>query len=546
MSPTVRVEDLSFTYPGGDIRVLDEITFSANEGDFILLAGPSGAGKSTLLRCLNGLVPHFSGGVISGMVEVTGTDVLAAGPQVMSRQVGFVFQDPEAQMVLDTVEAEVAFGLENLAVPSEELARRVEEVLVLLDLIDIRKRPLADLSGGERQRVAIATALVLRPTLLALDEPTSQLDPDAAREILSHIVTLKDKLGLTVILIEQRLERVVRFANRLIYLEDGRLTADGPIRETVKLLPPEQQPPIARLALALDWRPFPLTSAEGRGFAPGLNRKSPDRPRPSPAKNGHGRPGKTILEARSVQYSYGDQTVLRGIDVSLAEGEATALVGANGSGKSTLLKCLVGLLRPDHGEIRFDGKSTAGLSVAEICRQVAYLPQTPDDLLFAETVREELQATLNNHGLNTEDVALSPDELLDELGLGNVAEAYPRDLSVGQRQRVALGAVMITWPRLLLLDEPTRGLDYAAKQSLTRLWASWRRQGMGILLVTHDMELAARVADRVLILKEGQIDASGSVADMLGENSLYGSQMARLFPGSGVLTVKDALDEFGD
>jgi energy-coupling factor transport system ATP-binding protein len=237
---------------------------------------------------------------------------------------------------------------------------------------------------------------------------------------------------------------------------------------------------------------------------------------------------------------------LRGIEVSLAAGEATALVGANGSGKSTLLKCLVGLLRPDHGDIYLDGKSTAGLSVAEICRQVAYLPQTPDDLLFSETVREELQATLNNHGLNTEESALSPDELLDELGLGNLAEAYPRDLSVGQRQRVALGAVMITWPRLLLLDEPTRGLDYAAKQSLTRLWASWRRQGMGILLVTHDMELAARVADRVLVLKEGRIESSGPVADLLGTGSLYGSQMARIFPGSGVLTVNDALGEFSE
>jgi len=546
MPPTVRIEELSFTYPGGDSRVLNEITFSAYEGDFVLLAGPSGAGKSTLLRCLNGLVPHFSGGVISGKVTVAGIDVLAAGPQVMSRQVGFVFQDPEAQMVLDTVEAEVAFGLENLAVPNEELTGRVEEVLALLNLVELRKRPLADLSGGERQRVAIATALVLRPTLLALDEPTSQLDPDAAREILGHIVTLKEKLGLTVILIEQRLERIVRFANRLLYLEDGQISADGPVRETIELLPPEQRPPIARLAKALDWQPIPLTSAEGRRLTPGLTQKTTHHLRPSPAKNGHGLTGKPILEARSIRYSYGDQTVLRGIDVSLAEGEATVLVGANGSGKSTLLKCLVGLLRPDHGDIRLYGQSTAGLSVAEICRQVAYLPQTPDDLLFSETVREELQATLNNHGLKKEEGALSPDDLLDELGLANLADAYPRDLSVGQRQRVALGAVMITRPKLLLLDEPTRGLDYAAKHSLTRLWASWRKQGMGILLVTHDMELAARVADRVLILKEGQIDSSGSVTDVLGSSSLYGPQMARLFPGSGVLTVHDVLDEFGN
>ena len=546
MIPTILLEELSFTYPGRNTQVLNEISLSAYAGEFILLAGPSGAGKSTLLRCLNGLVPHFSGGAIAGKVTVAGTDVLAAGPQIMSRHVGFVFQDPEAQMVLDTVEAEVAFGLENLAVPSEELAGRVEEVLALLDLVQLRQRPLAELSGGERQRVAIATALVLRPTILALDEPTSQLDPSAAREFLGHVVALQKKLGLTVVLIEQRLERVVQFASRLIYLEDGKITADGPIRDTLELLPESQQPPITRLAQALDWRPVPLTSAEGRRLTPGMPQMPPDDHLPSPARNGRSRPIRSILEAHNIHYSYGDQPVVRGISLTLAEGKATALVGANGSGKSTLLRCLVGLLRPDRGTINLNGKPTAGMSVAAICRQVAYLPQAPDDLLYAETVREELQATLTNHGLKPEIGALDPDELLNELGLGNLAEAYPRDLSVGQRQRVALGAVMITRPKVLLLDEPTRGLDYASKQSLARLWASWREQGMSILLVTHDMELAARVADHVLILKEGSVDSSGSVADILGTNSLYGSQVARLFPGRGLLTVHDALDKFGD
>ncbi len=546
MAPTILLEKLSFAYPGRESQILNEISFSADAGEFILLAGPSGAGKSTLLRCLNGLVPHFSGGAISGKVTVAGIDVLAAGPQVMSRHVGFVFQDPEAQMVLDTVEAEIAFGLENLAVPGEELAGRVEDVMVLLDLVRLRHRPLVDLSGGERQRVAIATALVLKPTILALDEPTSQLDPTAAREFLGHIVALQKNLGLTVVLIEQRLERVVQFASRLIYLEDGKITADGPVRDTLELLPENQQPPITRLAQALDWRPVPLTSAEGRRMTPGMPEMPSNHQLPSPAKNGHSRPIRTVLEAHNLQYSYGDQPVLRGIHLTLAEGRATALVGANGSGKSTLLRCLVGLLRPDRGTINLSGKPTSGMSVAAICRQVAYLPQAPDDLLYAETVREELQATLTNHGLKPEYGALDPDELLNELGLGNLAEAYPRDLSVGQRQRVALGAVMITRPKVLLLDEPTRGLDYASKQSLARLWATWREQGMSILLVTHDMELAARVADHVLVLKEGTIDSSGSVADILGTNSLYGSQVARLFPGRGLLTVHDALDKFGD
>jgi energy-coupling factor transport system ATP-binding protein len=231
------------------------------------------------------------------------------------------------------------------------------------------------------------------------------------------------------------------------------------------------------------------------------------------------------------------------VDIALAPGESIALIGPNGSGKSTLLKCLVGLVDPTEGDILLDGRPTINKSVAEICQQIAYLPQTPDDLLFAETVHDELVATLENHDIVPEQWRVSPGELLEELSLSPYATAYPRDLSVGQRQRVALGAVMITKPRLLLLDEPTRGLDYAAKQKLTVLWEKWRKEGMGILLVTHDMELAARVANRVIVLSEGQIVDSGLTSDVLGTKTLYGTQMARLFPDSGLLTVHEALDE---
>ena len=233
-------------------------------GDFVLVTGASGSGKSTLLRCLNGLVPHFSGGVIGGRVTVNGLDVVARGPHALSRHVGFVLQNPEAQAVLEQVEAEIAFGLENAAVPPAEMRLRLEEVLDLLGLTALRDRPLVSLSGGERQRVAIAAVLALRPQILALDEPTSQLDPQSAEEVLQTLVRLNEDLGLTIVLAEHRLERVLPYADRLVYLEDGRMVVDGPVREAIRQTP--LAPPLVQLGRALGWQPLPLTVKEGRRF----------------------------------------------------------------------------------------------------------------------------------------------------------------------------------------------------------------------------------------------------------------------------------------
>jgi energy-coupling factor transporter ATP-binding protein EcfA2 len=550
----ITIEALGYTYPGAAEPALRDVSLRVRPGEFVVLAGTSGAGKSTLLRCLNGLTPHFSGGIVSGRVEVAGLDVLQAGPRLLSRHVGFVFQDPEGQAVLDRVEPELAFSLEQQAMPPAEMRLRVEEVLNLLELTHLRNRPLVTLSGGERQRVAIATALALRPPILALDEPTSQLDPQSAEEVLQALVRLNEEVGLTIILAEHRLERVLRHADRLVYLEGGRVVVDDEPRTAVAHIP--QRPPLIELALALNWQPIPLTVKEARRFAQASPKSeipinnlhlavdnassSPDPliPAPSSSKN-------TLLEGRELRYSYGKRPVLRGVNLQVRPGEAVVLLGRNGAGKSTLLRCLVGLLRPQSGEVLLAGRSTRQMDVADICQQVAYLPQNPDDLLFAETVAEELAITLRNHKLVETAVPLPPAALLAQLGLANKAEAYPRDLSVGQRQRVALGAVLVTGPRLLLLDEPTRGLDYEAKRELVKLWQAWLAAGMGLLLVTHDVELAAQVANRVLVMSEGEIIAEGPAAEVLSSSPLFAPQMARLFPGRGWLTAADALNNFG-
>jgi energy-coupling factor transport system ATP-binding protein len=538
----IQIERLTYHYPHATEPALSDISLQISQGEFVLMSGVSGSGKSTLLRCLNGLTPHFSGGLVAGKVVVGGVDVVAAGPEAMSRRVGFVFQSPDNYALLDQVEAEISFGLEQAGIPPAEMRLRVEEALDLLELAPLRHRSLETLSGGERQRVAIAAALALRPQYLALDEPTSQLDPYSAQEVLEALIRLNQELGLTVVLAEQRLERVLRYADRLIVLSEGRLILDGPPAETITASP--LRPPLAQLAGWLGWRPVPLTIKEGQRMAQATLAQFDRRPTPGRA-TATSEGGKPLLEASHLVYHYGRTAALQDVSLTVGRGETVAVMGRNGSGKSTLLRCLVGQLRPGRGEVRLDGRSIAGQSVAQICRQVAYLPQNPDDLLFAESVLDELGTTWANHGLNQAAFPLTAPALLAQLGLTAVAGAYPRDLSTGQRQRVALGAVMVTTPPLLLLDEPTRGLDYLAKQQLITLWRQWQAAGLGLLIVTHDVELAARIADRVIVLSQGEIIAQGPASDVLAASPHFAPQMTRLFPGQGWLTVEDVMAGLG-
>lgn len=530
----ITVNHVSYFYPDSTTAVLNDISLEIFPGEFVLLVGESGAGKSTLLRLFNGLVPHFSGGRIQGTAVVNGHDVVQSGPQILSREVGFVHQSPEAQAVLDSVEPEIAFALENAGLPPDEMRLRVEEVLDLLDLTPLRQRPLVTLSGGERQRVAIAAALALRPSILVLDEPTSQLDPQSAEDVLKSLVRLNEDLGLTIIVAEHRLERVLRYVDRVVYVNHGRVHADGHPQEILDQLP--LVPPLIELAQKLNWRPYPLTIKDGRRYARQLVNQSISQSVSQSASAANDPP---LLTIRHAHQTYGDQSALRNVSLSVGAGEIVALLGRNGAGKSTLLRGLVNLHPFASGDVRLLGQSTAGRTTADLCRAVGYLPQNPDDLLFAETVRGELLRTLHNHGLPVDDVWVAA--LLEELELTAVANSYPRDLSVGQRQRVALGAIMVTQPQLLLLDEPTRGLDYEAKRGLVALWRRWQARGMGLLLVTHDVELVAQVAQRVVVLSDGEVIAEGNTAVVLNASPLFAPQIARLFPQQNWLTVQHAL-----
>ena len=556
----ITFQDVTYTYPGAQRPALRQVSLAIPTGSVALVSGVSGSGKSTLLRCLNGLVPHFTGGVLQGLLRVDDLDPVRLAPQVMSRHVGFVFQDPENQFVVDRVEDEIAFGLENAGLLPAEIHLRLQEMLELLGLSALRRRKLEALSGGERQRVAIAAALALRPRLLVLDEPTSQLDPHAAEEVLQAIRRLNRSLGLGVVLSEHRLERVWGMADFLVHLEaeSGRVVSGTPgeVWEQVDLAPP-----VVRLGKLLGWRPMPLTFEAAQAY---LERHQQPvipvqpggvDPQPLPAvaaRQGKGQPGQRspsaapggrqpFISARGLAVRYETHWALRGVDVDVWPGEIAVLLGHNGSGKTTLLRALVGLARLQAGTVQIEGQDTSKQDTAQICRRVGYLPQDPGALLFAETVLDELRITLHNHGLPMDERTAG--ELLARLGLQAEAHSYPRDLSVGQKQRAALAAVTITQPGALLLDEPTRGLDPHAKQALAHILRGWRDEGMALLLVTHDVELAAGLADRALVLEQGQLVRQGAPLEVFGSVGDFSTQVARLFPGSGWLTPEDVVEK---
>jgi energy-coupling factor transport system ATP-binding protein len=439
-----KLERLTYWYPESARPALYEVEMALEAG-LVLVAGASGSGKSSLLRCFNGLVPHFHGGRISGSGQVLGLPIPDARTRRLAREVGFVFQDPESQAVYGVVEREVAFALENVGMPRAEMRQRVELALHRLGLESLRNRRLVTLSGGERQRVALASALVLSQRLVVLDEPTSQLDPEGREALLDACQELVDS-GCGVVLAEHRLEMLAPRAAGFVFVEDGVVEGPAAMADLAARLPrlPERKPP---------------------GDAPGAVA--------------------WVLEG--VSAGYGGVPIVERVGLSGRRGEVVALRGPNGSGKTTLLRVIAGLLEPLAGRAeRGDGR-------------VAYLPQNPQDVLFRPTVRAEVELTIARTKGRP-----NGDSLLDRLGLKQLADRYPRDLSTGERQRAAIAAILAGGPALAVLDEPTRGMDVAARTALIDLISDLRSAGTAVVLATHDADLAAAVADTVVDLAGGR------------------------------------------
>jgi energy-coupling factor transport system ATP-binding protein len=533
----INFEGYTITYAGRHEPALDDVWLQVGEGRLALTIGTTGAGKSTLLKSVNGLVPHFSGGSVTGRVVVDGRSTADYRPRDLADVVGYVGQDPDSSFVADVVEDELAYVMENLGVEPQAMRRRVEDVLDMLSLHPLRQRTIASLSGGQRQRVAIGAVLTAAQRALVLDEPTSSLDPVSAEEVLSVLSRLVHDLGVTVLAAEHRLERMVHAADEVVTVDGGNRSVRS-ARPAAALTDSPVAPPIVRLGRLLGWEPLPLSVRDARARAAGL-RTELLATGWEPANDLHNTavPGETLARARRLSARYGEIAALSGLELDIRRGEVLAVMGRNGSGKSTLLRHLAGLRRPAGGEVLVDGRAMADLRSREAIRLAGLVPQEVASLLDAETVQQECAA-------GDRDAALSPgttrarlESLLPQVD----GDAHPRDLSEGERLALALAVVLAPAPPLVLLDEPTRGLDYAAKGRLVSSLRELAAAGHGVVVATHDVELVAEMADRVVVLADGELITDGPVRSVLCGSGSHGlaPQAARIFAPIPVLTVEE-------
>jgi len=529
----IELDGVGVTYHGSPTPAVSGVDLRIEEGELCLVVGRTGSGKSTLLRTINGLVPHFTGGTLHGRVTVDGRDTANHPPRELADTVGVVGQDPRAGFVTDVVEEELAYGMESMGLAPAVMRRRVEETLDLLGLTDLRGRALDTLSGGERQRVAIGSVLTTHPRVLVLDEPTSALDPPAAEEVLAALHRLVHDLGLTVLLAEHRLERVVPFADRIVYLPGGGAAIEvGSPAEVMATSP--IAPPIVELGRLAGWSPLPLTIRDARRQATGLRRDLAELPAPRRAVVPVTE-APPVLHTARLTVSYGRTVALRGVDVSISAGEVVAVMGRNGAGKSTLLRAWTGLLAPDRGLVTVAGHDPVRLSPAELVRHVALVPQEPADLLYAETVAAECDAADHDAGLPSGSCAA----LLDGLVPGLDPDRHPRDLSEGQRLALVLAIQLVSDPPVVLLDEPTRGLDYAAKRRLVTLLRRLAHEGRAVVLATHDVELVAAVASRTVVLADGEVVVDGPTSEVVVGSPAFAPQIAKVVAPLPWLTVDE-------
>jgi energy-coupling factor transport system ATP-binding protein len=530
VTPALAIESLTYRYPTGPDAALADVSLQLVPGEFALLAGRSACGKSTLLRAACGLVPHFHGGELSGRIEVAGIDALAVGPGELAAAVGYVAQDPETQVVSTTVAAEIELPLELRGDPPASRARAVEEVALALAIPHLLGRAVDTLSGGELQRVALAAALVTRPQLVLLDEPTSQLDPVAGDELIWLLRRLNEEWGVTVLLAEHRLERCLAAADRAIAMDSGAIAFDGRPRDFLawaQRVDTALETPAARLFSLVGIEPLPVGVRDARQT---LRRIGVDRP-PRLASgraidSGH---PESALQAKALWVELdageGSQDVLRGVDLTIHRGERIALMGRNGAGKSTLLRTAAGLVKQARGKIEVPGG-------------IALLLQNPGDYLVRERVGDELA---RDGGLAA----------LRIVGLEHAVDADPRDLSGGERQRLALAIALAgrmegeQLPGLVALDEPTRGMDRARKNDLVELIESLSAGGAGVLVATHDVEFAAAFAERVVLLGDGVVIADGPAAEVLSGGWYFATEVARVLDLPGVVTPEQGAELLG-
>lgn len=566
MTSLISVRDATLTYGdalAGELAptpTLRGVNLEIAEGELVLVIGPTGSGKSTLLGLLGGQVPHFTGGHLAGEVEIAGRNLRTHRPRDLADLVGVVGQNPLAGFVTDTVEEELAYAMEQMGLPEPTMRKRVEETLDLLGIAELRHANLRELSGGQQQRVAIGSVLTAHPRILVLDEPTSALDPTGAEDVLAAISRLVHDLGVTVIVAEHRIERVIHLVDSIIEVSEFGTVRHGDPAEIMRSA--AVAPPIVQLARLLDWAPTPLSIRDARRAArrdprslqlrssewtDGLGHASGPKVRQKPSVDLAGVPG---ISAERLVVRYGEVVAISDLSVAFDAGTVSVIMGRNGAGKSSLLWALQGTGTRTSGTVRAFGPAASSTSASSLGAQgidpaqlppserrraVTLVPQTASDLLYLESVAQECDQSDTESGAPPQTCA----RLLEDMVPGIDPRAHPRDLSEGQRLALALAIQLTGNPPVVLLDEPTRGLDYSAKEALISHVRRMAASGLCVIISTHDVEFAAGVASRVLVMADGDIVADGSPHEVLVSSPAFAPQVSKILSPAPWLTVDE-------
>lgn len=530
----ININNLTFNYPDSKQSAIKNINLTVNEGEFILIVGPSGCGKSTLIRLLNRVVPDYYGGIIEGEVSISGRNIEFLDKKQVIENVGMVYQHPEKQIVLQDVEREIAFGLENFNTDINTMKRNVFEVISLLGLNKIRDKQTTEISGGEKQRVAIASVVSMDPQIIAFDEPISQLDPISAEEVLNSIKRLNRDLGKTIILVEQRLDKCFHMADRIIFMENGEIIGQGtPKNIPENIVNKYHLPTITYIFKEAGLQTLPITVKEGRDII--RNNKFQD------LKEDDLKFKEVVMEIEKLNFEYErGYKILKDLSFKLHRGEIMTVMGENGAGKSTLFKIIAGMIDKYKGKVLIDNKNIKSLKLKERIKKIGYLSQNPNDYFGRKTVFEEVGYTLKNIGEYKEEKV---EQVMKLLNISYLEDKNPRDLSGGEKQRVAIACTIITDPEILILDEPTRGMDAEAKENLGEIIKTLAEVGKSIVVITHDSDFAGDYSHSVMLMFNGEIVAKGCARDILYNSMYYSPQISKIFKNKcNIISSKRAIE----
>jgi energy-coupling factor transporter ATP-binding protein EcfA2 len=561
MSFDIHFKNVTFKYEGADQPALKDVNLNISQGEIVLITGPAGSGKTTLCSCINGLVPHFHEGNLEGDVFVREYNTRTSRVGGLASIVGMVFQDPESQLVTNSVADEVAFGPENFGVPRDEINRRVTEALAATRLQGYDEREPHTLSGGEQQACVIAAIYALHPEIYVMDEPLANLDPEGKAQVMRVVVDIAKERGKTLVLVEHALEEVLPLVERVIVMNNGEIVRDGPVDEILEAgdIPfVFTRPPVVRLGEKYGIKPLPISSEDffnhfKARYAPKkIHLENP----PQEIKTA----GENVIEVKEISFSYDASNnhkgeVLKDISISITAGEMVAILGRNGSGKTTLIRHIIGLLQPNRGEVVVLSRNVAHTPTHELAKNIGFCFQNPSHQIVSFNVRDEIIFGLKAHGVDPQEYESRIREALEFVNMLDYIDAEVFDLGKGQKQRVALASVLSLRPEILIVDEPTTGQDPRMAQEIFEILQRLNSAGTTVLIITHQVDYAATYASRAIVLGEGRIKYDGSIQGLLADRELMQSsslempettKLASLMSPYGIpswLVTMDELDQ---